>query len=611
MKIALTEMNVNLGIPEKNYEIIVKMAKKAKDELCDLIVFPEMAVGGYFIQDYYSQDSFCEHLESYDEKITFLSKELDIIIVWGNVFVLKTDETYEDGRKKKFNAVNIAEKGIRQVRFKTLLPNYREFNDKRWFASDPSLIKPITLRNGIRIGLEVCEDLWSSSYVINPTKKLVDLKADFIINISASPFSVDKSFARDKQILRLKEECGDDFVPFFYCNNIGIQNTGKNIIVFDGDSKAFDRNGKLVNISNNRNQIEGFTPYELDVEKKEIKKEKIIDQTITPVMQKFYMIISSFRNMHKVLGYSPNYIIGISGGIDSAVSAALATIAIGDNYVFGYSLPTNYNSKATKSAAAKLAKNLKIQFKEVPIKKIVKTLKPFFERIGNNTHEENLLSRIRGLYLQTQAGLNNGVVVCNANKLEIALGYCTYLGDDIGIFAPLGDLTKLEIYELAVYINKNYDNLIPSEMIPDSNLDFTGKIYPSAELRKEQKDPMLFGFDDLLINKLMNYNKTSPEEILEKYLDGTLVKWLNCPVAFDRYKLYEPKIFIDHLEWFLKTMQKNVFKRVQMPPVLLLSRTAFGNDLLESMFPLYLSEKYYLLKEQILNTNFKEKYNDY
>lgn len=195
-----------------------------------------------------------------------------------------------------------------------------------------------------------------------------------------------------------------------------------------------------------------------------------------------------------------------------------------------------------------------------------------------------------------------GVTVCNANKLEIALGYYTYRGDDVGVFCPLGDLTKVEVFEMCRFINERYDNPIPKEVLPINNLfDFGDGIAPSAELKEDQLDPIKFGYHDRLIEEVMNFKKANMDDFATAYFNGELRTNLGMSEAlWNKYKLNEPKVFIDDLEWFFGQIQRNVFKRIQAPPIVLLSKTAYGFDYRESQFVFETSFYYDELRKDIL-----------
>ncbi|MDR2105297.1 MAG: NAD(+) synthase [Deferribacteraceae bacterium] len=582
MKIALAQMDVKLGKIDVNYAKLLKLLLEAKERHSDIAVFPEMCLTGYMLSDRWTDDSFCRGAALYDAKIQELSRELDITIIYGNLFFDPT-KIGRDGRFARYNAVYCCDKGSVHLRFKTLLPTYRIFDDSRYFLSGGvDNITPVTLKNGLKIGLEVCEDMWWEDYGLNVTQILIERGADFIVNISASPFSVGKSAARDnriKNIANIARSSSKNFVPFFYLNCTGVQNNGKNIITFDGDSRAYNGVGDKLETP--------LKPYEegvvyMQIGGDDLVGERASSEYIPPIEQKFNAIMRSYRGIDEMLGSAAPYIFGLSGGVDSTVSAALAVLSLGADRVRGYNLPYRYNAPSTKNVAREAADNLGICCKVIPIDEFMKAAELTLGALTGLV-EENIQARLRGNILLTQAALEGGVVVCNANKVETALGYCTLYGDTVGIFSPLGDLTKIEIWELARFINQR-ERLIPAALLPDEN--FRCEIMPSAELKEQQIDPMKWGYHDKLLEAVMNYKSLGKVDIINWYNKGELSSKLGVSESLmESYCLNDPEIFIQDLDWFMDSIQKSVFKRVQSPPILILSKSAFGYDFRESQMP--------------------------
>ncbi|GHT34279.1 putative glutamine-dependent NAD(+) synthetase [Endomicrobiia bacterium] len=639
MKIALAQMRVKQGNPRENYQNLVSFAKKAKNLGADLIAFPEMCIPGYLMSDRWTEDEFIDELLSYNDKISGLAKETSIIIVYGNIDL--GDGKNEDGKVRKYNAVYVAQSGNIIVRRKSLLPNYRMFDDKRYFSSDVlesyelSTCNVVTLSNEMKIGLEICEDLWSSDYKINPTQELIKHGAEFIINISASPFSVGKSIARDNRIKELKNLVGDKFVPFYYVNCVGTQNNGKAIVTFDGDSRVYSRTGErqwatfIDNLDQSvfdRLKLDGgikpkdFEPLEIAPYQEGlvvINKDSYYThiaknfpsrnnnrKNLSQVEQKFLAVQEAYKSMDEMLG-SPKYVFGLSGGIDSALNMVLCSLAVGKSKILAYNLPTFYNSDKTKQAASKLCDGLSIKLKFIAINDILEEFNKTLTQGSNlkSITEENLQARIRTIILMAQTSENNAVLINNTNKVELALGYGTLYGDLAGAWCPLGDLTKTEIWEMARYINSSYGQIIPQELIPGKNYKFNiDQILPSAELKENQFDPMIWGFDDWLLEQFMEYKKQTPEKILKTYLK-TKHSCMEENNMFDKYGMKNAIKFIEHIEWFFNKLYANVFKRIQAPPVLVLSKSAFGGDYRESQYKYEFSSSYQKLKKEILQSD--------
>lgn len=446
------------------------------------------------------------------------------------------------------------------------------------------------------------------SYGYNPTEKLIDAGADLIINVSSSPWTPGKNIARDNRINNMKKTLGDRFVPFYYVNACGVQNNGKNIITFDGDSRIYNKNAEklphkklkayeegIIYINDEDLDSDNWPAFESDNR----SAEEIV------IREKFDAIIRAYKGIDEMLGWKPNYVFGLSGGIDSSLTSTLAVLALGKDRVKGFNLPSRYNSSKTKNAAEKLANNLGIDYRVIPIQSIFDPqidmlLKENDWNELSSLIDENVQAKIRGTsILSNLAALHKGVMTNNGNKLEVALGYSTLYGDVNGIFAPIGDLTKVEVFRMAKYINKWYGEIIPSSLIPDD--DFNFDIAPSAELKENQFDPMKWGYHDRMLELMLEFKKHSPEDFMRWYINGELCTKMKIKESlFTKYNLGDPNIFIKDLEWFISTIQKNVFKRVQSPPIVLLSKTAFGYDLRESMFTWESSLEYDRLKAEIL-----------
>ncbi|MDR2426840.1 MAG: NAD(+) synthase [Endomicrobium sp.] len=603
MKIALAQINVKLGQIEKNYQKIANTLRLAKEKGVYLVAFPEMCLSGYLMSDRWNDDNFCSELMNYNEKIRALSKEFDISIVYGNIY--KIDNLLNhDGRTRKYNAAYLIDKGeVAGIHTKHLLPTYRMFDDARYFYSDAyvvNILKPYKLKNGSTVGLEVCEELWYKDYEINPTKILIDKGAELIINISASPFSVNKSTARNNRIKELKQELGTDFVPFYYINCVGMQNNGKSIVIFDGDSRIYDKNGCITQQS--------LKPYEEGLLLTDFNQERNVvhvvskdfikaERVVSAIEQKFLALQEAYKSMDEILN-KPQYVFGLSGGIDSSLNAALCRLAIKEDRIHGYNMPSKFNKEITKTTAEKLAQNLRIKYEIISINDILSEYKQALNYDKTIT-EENLQARIRTLILLAKTSeLGNGVLINNTNKIELALGYGTLYGDLAGAWCPLADLTKVEIWEMSRMINKAYGNIIPQELIPNKNLKFDeNKIAPSAELKERQIDPMIWGLDDWLIEKVMTYKSSSPEKILRLYISKKEKE------LFAKYGMDDSKNFIEHIEWFFGKLYTNVFKRIQAPPILVLSKSAFGADYRESQYKYEFTKLYKKLKEEILKNN--------
>jgi NAD+ synthase (glutamine-hydrolysing) len=293
------------------------------------------------------------------------------------------------------------------------------------------------------------------------------------------------------------------------------------------------------------------------------------------------------------------WIVGLSGGIDSAVSTALLTEVIGKDRVYAYSLPTPYNSERSKQNARDIAKALGVHFQEIPIQTMVDAFLAIQPQADVLT-KENVQARVRGSILMNLAAEKKGVVLNNGNKIEIALGYVTLYGDTIGAIAPLGDLTKMQINTLALWINEQANQvIIPKNLIASMDQGIPRyQFQPSAELKTNQVDPMKWGYHDWLIHELLSFPSLAPERILTMYLDRSFPK--NIQGLMSHYGLDKAQAFITDLEWVLSLWNKAYFKRVQMPPNIIVSKGAFGYDYREAQMSYEKTALYLRLKEKIL-----------
>ena len=635
IKIALGQIEVLSNRPEQNVNKMLKMIEEAKQLGADIIIFPELCVSGYLLGDKWLNKRFCKQLMSFNELIKMASS--NITVVYGNIY-LDTTKLNDDGSKRKYNAAYIYSnsqnvKRSKEYSFlptsaqsKTLLPNYRIFDDQRYFYSTlkisqennvniEDLLQPfeVIINNKIlKIGLEVCEDIWCKNYsykngFLNPTKILIQNGADIIINISASPWNYGKNEKRNQIIKFLKHDIGDDFKPLIYVNNVGTQNNGKNIVTFDGNSSVYNKNGDLISDASDeyKERLIIFEDFEQEI-KTHPSKSKI--------EQKFSAILYGLRHLKNIMNKDDlKFVIGVSGGIDSAVVISLLSLITNVQNIMAVNMPTKFNSTKTINIAKKICENLGIKLLFINIQNLTDSNtnilqlydeKKFADKIELNN--ENIMAKIRGTsILSNLAQRHDAILVNNGNKLEIALGYATLYGDVNGAIAPIGDLTKEEVFELARYLNKVIfrKEVIPNLLIPDENFEFSeNQMPPSAELKENQIDPMKFGYHDKLLEALTTFPPLSIDDIANFYYKGNLIEKLNINKSiFKRYNLDNPKIFFDDLEWFIKLFNNSVFKRIQSPPIIITSRSSFGFDIRESQLPLTLSKYYKDIKSESLS----------
>lgn len=632
MKIALSQFEIIPSMPTNNAARIINYIEEAKSNKADMIIFPELAISGYLIGDMWESESFIRECEELGEEIIKASK--DIFVVFGNIAVDRNKKNF-DGRVRKYNALFLAKDGkliknpYSKIPYpfiiKTLLPNYKEFEDTRHFFSLKDLIfenalednfdlkeyfNPVEINiNGekINLGLTICEDAWSSNYNLSPID-ILNEKTDLFINISSSPYTLIKDTKRHKMYSDISKKYNK---PLIYVNNVGIQNNGKTVYTFDGGSSAYDNNGNIIFASNRYE--ERLYYIEMNLTKKEFPKAiKINEENEYKLI--YDTIIYGIRKFMKSIGIN-KVVIGVSGGIDSALSSAVYVNAIGKDNVLLVNMPSRFNSNTTKNLAKTLAENLGCAYMVVPIQesvdftikqietcKIIKDGEESFLKVSSFI-AENIQARDRSSrILSGLAASFGGVFTCNANKTETMVGYSTLYGDGAGFFAALADLWKYQIYELAKYINKN---IFKKEIIPEGSIN----IIPSAELSNAQAvdegkgDPIKYDYHDYLFKALMeSWNRILPEDILQMYIDEILEEKIGCEKGIIKKYFKNDLEFIEDLEkWWRQYMGMAISKRIQAPPILAISRRAFGFGNRESQNRVYYTSKYLYLKNKLLN----------
>jgi NAD+ synthase (glutamine-hydrolysing) len=626
MKIGLAQMRVVPGRPETNVRTMRRFIDQAVGEGCALIAFPEMCVGGYLLGDLWLDDSFCADLMSYNEALRDLSGPIGII--YGNVFV-DAGRKNKDGRTRKFNAAyawaggkpvpRTRPNGLAEgIAAKTLLPNYRIFDDERYFYSlrDESadrgapleeLLVPFDFvsRAGerLRIGVEVCEDLWFNDYAyrsrpLNVSRMLIDNGAEAIVNISSSPWTFGKDGARDRRIQDARHDCRS-FVPFYYVNCVGVQNNGKNFVTFDGDSTVYNEAAQPVQ--------EAVVPYREELLVHTHVADEAAGRTRRRTQSReeaqLAAAVEAMKSLDDIMGDAFPWIVGLSGGVDSAVVAGLAVLAAGRERVRLFTLPSMFSSAATRGTAEHVAARLGLTLDVLPIDPLVSANTLLLESFSpGELHRENIQAKVRGTsVLSNLAGILGGVMTNNGNKVEIALGYATLYGDVNGALAPIGDLLKTEVFALARHLNDTVfgEEMIPRVLLPDA--DFRFGLPPTAELKPDQIDPMKWGYHDALVRVFTEYRRQNPETVLRWYAEGSLADNLGiAPGLLARYGLDDPADFVADLEWVAASLSRAVFKRIQAPPIVIMSRGSFGFDIRESQLPVAHTRAYLALRKNLI-----------
>jgi len=555
MKIALVQQNYHIGNFESNSHKIIEGIKLAKQQGADLVVFSELCVCGYAPGDFLEFKDFIN--KSY-EAIDKIKEHADSI---GVLIGAPARNPQKEG-KDLFNAVFLLhEKEIKGEIHKTLLPNYDVFDEYRYF--EPAFDWKVLEFKGKKLAVTICEDIWNMGdnplYRITPMEKLMPYHPDVMINLSASPYNYAQDVVRNSII---KAHTIKYKLPMLYCNAIGSQTE----IVFDGGSLVYDING---------NKIKEMKYFEEDFQVFNLELLSINDSSANHSLQEKYFysakevgtgedtlayltneknideiyhaLVLGIRDYFKKLGFG-KAVLGASGGIDSAVTQALAIEALGKENVKAVLMPSQFSSSHSVSDAEQLSKNLGNEYEKISIENIFESfitdLKPVYKNLPFGLAEENIQARVRGNLLMAIANKFGYILLNTSNKSELATGYGTLYGDMAGGLSVLGDVYKMQVYALAKYINRK------SEIIPENILTKA----PSAELRPNQKDSDSLPEYPVLDKVLYEYIelRKGPKEIKEQGFDSVLV---------DR---------------ILKMVNTNEYKRKQFCPILRISCKAFG-----------------------------------
>ena len=532
MKIALAQINFHIGNFEQNKEKILNALHKSEDAGVDLTVFSELAITGYPPRDFLEFDDFINESMRAIEEIAAACTQVSAIVGMPSV------NKNHNGKPLHNSAAFLSEGKVQKIIHKTLLPNYDIFDEYRYFEPNTEF-ELITLK-GEKIALTICEDIWNVEenplYTVNPMEQLIKLQPDLMINIAASPFNYEQA---QRRFHVLKNNTDKYHLPLFYVNHVGAQTE----LLFDGGSMVMNQNGKVVDVLNYFD--EDFRVYDLE----EVKQAE--GNSEIPVGNKSGLIhdalVMGIRNYFQKLGFS-KAILGLSGGIDSAVTAALAAEALGPENVYNILLPSEYSTEHSLKDATDLAQNLHMPYDVIPIaseyESFNESLQPYFKDLPFDVAEENLQARIRGVMLMALSNKFGYILLNTSNKSEAAVGYGTLYGDMNGGLSVLGDVYKTEVFDLAHYINRDKE-IIPENIITKP---------PSAELRPDQKDSDSLPDYDILDQILYLYieKRKGPAEIIARGFDESLVKKV------------------------LRLVNINEYKRYQTPPILRVSDKAFG-----------------------------------
>ncbi len=519
MKIAIAQINSTVGDLKGNYNKIIEYLQKAKESGANLVVFPELTITGYPPRDLLIKKSFIKKNKEILQQL--VNNTNDIAIIVGFV---------DEVNGNLYNAAALIKDGnLIGIHHKIHLPNYDVFDEKRYFTAGKNT-KIYELQDQ-KIGLTICEDIWIEN---GPVSALKNQGADLIINISASPYHASKDQIRRDIIVK---QAKNNNISVVYCNLVG----GQDDLIFDGRSYIFNKQGKLVHQS--QSFVEELSFISDINTKPEIKITEHINNDI------FQALVLGVRDYFRKNGFK-NAIIGLSGGIDSALTAAIAVEALGKENVRGITMPSKFSSEGSVVDSLGLAENLGISCGVIPIKDIydsyMKTLASQFKGTEFNVAEENIQARVRGNILMALSNKFGSLVLATGNKSELSVGYATLYGDMAGGMAVISDVLKMRVYELSRHIN----NIKGKEIIPESTITKP----PSAELREDQKDS----------DSLPDYEILDP--ILKAYVEEDMSREEIISQGFSK----------EIVNTIIQLVDKNEYKRQQAALGLRITSRAFG-----------------------------------
>ena len=543
MKIAIAQINPIIGDLLGNAQKILEMSQQAASENVRLLLTPELSICGYPPRDLLVNPSF---IEAIDNTLQKLAEDLpaNLAVLVGTV--VKNSQAHISGGKNLFNSTALLENGkIQQFFHKRLLPTYDVFDEKRYF--EPGVEANYFILDHLKIGVTICEDLWNDeefwgkrSYAVNPIADLANLGVNLIVNLSASPYTVGKQHLREAM---LKHSVVNFQQPIIYTNQVG----GNDDLVFDGRSFALNKQGEIV--CRAKGFVSDFLTVEFNSNKQDLDFGDISPVDESEDEEIWNALVLGVKDYVGKCRFS-KVLLGLSGGVDSALVAAIATVALGKENVIGVLMPSPYSSEHSISDALTLAANLDIQTQLLPIGELMASFDNSLDELFAGTEfgiaEENLQSRIRGNLLMAISNKFGYLLLSTGNKSEVAVGYCTLYGDMNGGLSVIADVPKTRVYSICKWLNSHQQK----EVIPENILTKA----PSAELKPGQVDQ----------------DSLPPYEILDDILDRLIHQHQSATEIISAG--HEPAI-VDRV---LQLLSRAEFKRRQAAPGLKITDRAFG-----------------------------------
>ena len=531
MKIALAQINPTVGDLTGNEARLLAAYRRGVEAGVEIVVFPELAITGYPPRDLLHKSRFIPDNLAVLERLAAATGETGLLVG----YVGRNDR--QPGREAT-NSVALLQHGkILATRAKMLLPTYDVFDEDRYF--EPAQENAPVDFNGRKIGLTICEDVWNDEafwderrYLRNPARELVEAGAEILFNVSASPWHLGKDRLRVEMLSSLVAQIRR---PFVYCNAIG----GNDELLFDGASLAFDAAGRL--ITQGATFREDFLILDTDT------AEPITPTSLADEEALYRALVLGVRDYFQKCGFQ-SAVLGLSGGIDSALTAVIAVEALGAENVRGVSLPSQYSSQGSLDDARILAENLGIRYDIVPIQPVFEPVKGqlagIFTGRNEDTTEENIQARLRGVILMAMSNKFGSLLLTTGNKSELAVGYCTLYGDMCGGLAVISDVPKTMVYRLSEWINRD------REIIPRASITKP----PSAELRPDQTDQ----------------DSLPPYDVLDAILEAYVV------VGKSRAEIVAAGFDLPTVDRVVRLIDLNEYKRRQAAPGLKITSKAFG-----------------------------------
>ena len=541
MKIAIAQLNPTIGDLSGNARQILAIAKQAAKQGVRVLLTPELSLCGYPPRDLLLIPGF---VKSVSVELQNLAQQLPTQLAVLVGIVESNPDAGSKGQKPLFNSIALLDGGkVEKIFHKRLLPTYDVFDEDRYF--EPGYQSNAFSLNSLKIGVTICEDLWNDelfwgkrTYEINPIEDLVQLGVGLIVNLSASPYSVSKQKLREEM---LQHSASRYQIPILYINQVG----GNDDLIFDGSSFACDRHGEV--ICRAKAFDSDLVIVELDEEKRDLLPASTVPLAETEAEEIFSALVLGVKDYARKCGFS-KVVLGLSGGIDSSLVAAIAAFAMGAENVLAVLMPSPYSSEHSLTDAMALVNNLGIKSYKLPIAETMKAydrlLEPLFAGSEFGVAEENIQSRIRGNLLMAIANKFGYLLLSTGNKSEMAVGYCTLYGDMNGGLAVIADVPKTGVYDLCRWLNRR-EEIIPTNVISKP---------PSAELKPDQLDQ----------------DSLPPYDVLDDILDQIIHKHRSEPeivaTGHDR----------DIVKKVMKLIARAEFKRRQAPPGLKITDRAFG-----------------------------------